>query len=51
MRYHFTPIRMATVKRKKKGSMETYTLPYVKWIADGNLLFSSRNSSRGSVTT
>ena len=27
------------------------TLPYVKWIANGDLLFGSGNSSRGSVST
>ena len=27
------------------------TLPYVKLIADGNLLYGSRNSYRGSVST
>ena len=32
-------------------SMETYTLPYVKEIANGNLLYDSRNSNQGSVTT
>ena len=26
-------------------------LPYVKWIANGNLLYVSRNSKRGSVST
>ena len=35
--------------------MWKHTLPYVKWIADGNLLcdslYDSRNSKRGSVTT
>ena len=31
-------------------SMETYTLPYVKEIANGNLLYDSRNSNQGSVT-
>ena len=31
--------------------METYTLPYVKQIADGNLLCDSGNSNQGSVTT
>ena len=42
-----------TLKKKVSGesSMETYTLPYVKWIATGNLLHDSRNSNRGSVTT
>ena len=27
------------------------TLPYVKWIANGKLLYGSRNSNRGSVST
>ena len=31
--------------------MEMYTLPYVKYIASGNLLYDSRNSNQGSVTT
>ena len=26
-------------------------LPYVKWIANGNLLYGSGNSNRGSVST
>ena len=26
-------------------------LPYVKWIANGNLLYGSKNSIRGSVST
>ena len=32
-------------------SMETYTLPYVKQIASGNLMYDSGNSNWGSVTT
>ena len=32
-------------KQKKK-----LTLPYVKWIANGNLLYDSGNSNRGSVS-
>ena len=32
-----------------KSSMEAYTLPYVKWAANGNLLFDSRNTNLGSV--
>ena len=32
------------------SSMETYTLPYVKWIASGNLLDDSTNSNHDSVT-
>ena len=32
-------------------SIETYTLPFVKEIASGNLLHDSGNSNRGSVTT
>jgi len=31
-------------------SMEAYTLPYVKQIASGNLLYDSGNSNQGSVT-
>ena len=27
------------------------TLPYVKWIVNGNLLYGSGNSNRGSVST
>ena len=34
-----------------KSSMETYTLPYVKQIANGNLLYDSGNLNLGSVTT
>ena len=34
-----------------ESSMETYTLTYVKEIASGNLLYDSRNSNWGSVTT
>ena len=43
--------------RKEKGGtngdsdMETYTLPQVKQIANGNLLYDSGNSNQGSVTT
>ena len=33
-----------------ESSMETYTLPYVKWIASGNLLDDSANSNHDSVT-
>ena len=32
-------------------SMETYTLPYVKEIANGNLLCGAGNLNLGSVTT
>ena len=32
-------------------SSETYTLPYVKQIASGNLLYDAANSTRCSVTT
>ena len=32
-------------------NMETYTWPYVKWVASGNLLYDSGNSNWGSVTT
>ena len=28
-----------------------YTLPYVKWIANGNLLYVSGNTKKGSVST
>jgi len=31
------------------SSMETYTLPYVKQIVNGNLLHDSGNSNQGSV--
>ena len=31
-------------------SMETYTLPYGKEIANGNSLYDARNSNQGSVT-
>ena len=31
--------------------MEAHTLLYVKWIAIGCLLYASRNSNQGSVTT
>ena len=34
-----------------KSNMETYALPYVKQIANGNLLCDSGNSNGGSVTT
>ena len=34
-----------------ESSMETYTLPYVKEIANGSLLYDSGNLKRGSVTT
>ena len=34
-----------------ESSMETYTLPYVKQIANGNLLYDSGNLKQGSVTT
>ena len=33
-----------------ESSMETYTLPYVKWIASGNLLDDSASSNHDSVT-
>ena len=32
-----------------KNSMETYTLPYVKYTTSGNLLYDSGNSPWGSV--
>ena len=34
-----------------ESSMEEYTLPSVKWIARGNLLYESGNSNQGYVTT
>ena len=34
-----------------ESSMKTYTLPYVKQIASGNLLYDSRISNWCSVTT
>ena len=34
-----------------ESSMETYQLPYVKWIASGNLFYDSGNSNQGSVRT
>ena len=34
-----------------ESSMETYTLPYVKYIASVNFLYDSRNSNCGSLTT
>ena len=34
-----------------ESSMESYTLPYFKQIASGNLLYNSGNSNWGSVTT
>ena len=34
-----------------ESNMETYTLPYVKQTANGNLLYDSGNSNWGSVTT
>ena len=33
-----------------ESSMETYTLPYVKYIASVNFLYDSRNSNWGSMT-
>ena len=42
-------------RKEKVGCMERvtwkYTLPYVKQIANGNLLYDSGNSNLGSVTT
>ena len=42
-------------RREKARGMERVTwkliLPYVKWIANGNLLYGSGNSNRGSVST
>ena len=34
-----------------ESTMEAYTLPYVKEIANGSLLYDSGNLKRGSVTT
>ena len=34
----------------EESNMETYTLPYLKQITSGNLLYDSGNSNRGSVT-
>ena len=34
-----------------ESNRETYALPYVKQIANGNLLYDSGNSNWGSVTT
>ena len=34
-----------------ESSVEAYTLPYVKQIANGNLLYDSGTSNQGSVTT
>ena len=33
------------------SNVETYTPPYAIYIVNGNLLYDSGNSSRGSVTT
>ena len=38
-----------SVGRTESGT-ETYTFPYGKQTADGNLLYDSGNSNRGSVT-
>ena len=39
-------------QRLNGGSrMEAYTLPHVKSVANGNLLYDSGNSNQGSVTT
>ena len=35
----------------KESNIETYTLPCVKQVADGRLLYDSRAQSRCSVTT
>ena len=37
--------------RYEESNMETYTLPYVKSVAIGNLLCGSGNSNWGSATT
>ena len=34
-----------------EGSMETYTLPYIKLVASGNLLWDTGSSTQCSVTT
>ena len=34
----------------EEGSMKAYTPPYVKYTATGNLLYDSRNSTRGFMT-
>ena len=34
-----------------EGSMDTYTLSHVKRRADGDLVYASGSSNRGSVTT
>ena len=34
-----------------ESNVEAYTLPYVKQMANGNLLFDSGNSNQGPVTT
>ena len=34
-----------------KSNMETYICEMVKWIANGNFLYGSGNSNRGSVST
>ena len=34
-----------------ESSMETYTLPYVKWTDGGNLLSDSGNSNQDSMIT
>ena len=34
-----------------ESSMEAYTLPYVRQIVNGNLLYDPGNSNWGSVTT
>ena len=38
-------------KTNGESRMEAYTLPYVKQIASGNLLYDSGNSNQGSMTT
>ena len=37
--------------RIERVAMEAFTFPYVKQIANGNLLYGSGNSNRGSVST
>ena len=42
-------------RRRRVRGMERLTrkltLPYVKWIANGNLLYGSGNSNRGCIST
>ena len=38
-------------EKNGENSMEAYTLPYVKQVANGNLPYDSGDSNGGSVTT